>query len=240
MNLASLEAERGGDFTFIHEGEVHAALSPSDLSPQRVLAALASHEAFAVDVLAGRRMLTWQVKQLRTAWMAHHGLPDEVATRRLFFYVERYGDAIEVDLMAVPGCPPMAELWQGRQWRRLLNVIDHLPRSGHFAVTSNDDPEYAEAVANALAGQPETKHRVSGLGWDESVHHMALIADEIRMLRTLTQAVNSEKGRAPKFEATPRPTTLSMELAEKRRHERRLAEHNKLAGMMLGRPSAPM
>lgn len=58
---------------------------------------------------------------------------------RLFFYLSRYREAIEADL-AFRGID-LNRLWRSRQWRKLLNLINHLPPNSHFNEALTGDRE---------------------------------------------------------------------------------------------------
>lgn len=40
----------------------------------------------------------------------------------------------------------MGTLWRSRQWRELLNLIDHLPFHSHFKTAQLNDPEYVATL----------------------------------------------------------------------------------------------
>lgn len=85
-------------------------------------------------------------------------------------------------------------------------------------------------LVEAGGGRPSDPHPPIS-SWSPEVELLADIADELKALRTVLIAVNSEKGRAPKLKPTPRPRTM----LDKVRASHRRAKHETLANRVLMR-----
>jgi hypothetical protein len=95
----------------------------------------------------------------------------------------------------------LGELWRARQWRKLLNLIEHLPRNSFFNEARANDPEVAEYLATQPLG--ESEERLSN--WDSTVEMLALIADRLGLVATITAAAAGYKDL--KIDPVKRPTT---------------------------------
>lgn len=109
----------------------------------------------------------------------------------------------------------VADLWRNRQWRFLLNLIDHLPVNSYFVEAQLND----EDLAARLAGQPESKPggpRISE--WSPEQAALARLTDRITELLVATVRINGGQAQLA-FE--PRPRTAldrAREQALERRH----------------------
>lgn len=110
----------------------------------------------------------------------------------------------------------VADLWRNRQWRFLLNLIDHLPVNSYFVEAQLND----EDLAARLAGQPEGKARGPRVAeWSPLQAAIARLTD--RMTELLVATVKMHGGNA-RLEFEPRPTTAvdrAREAARKRKHD---------------------
>jgi hypothetical protein len=233
--LARLEAERGGQFKVRREsGEVFELPSPLDLSWE-VVANLCLEDAttFRHLVPGGDGVALWKLDLLREQWLAWHGLPSAMETRRLLYYLRRYSAAIEADLMKLPGVEPLTRLWQTRQWRRLLNAIDHLPRNSFFAEAVAGDVEHAEMVLRAQSNLREEKKPTMPISaYSDEVAALAAVVDRLGQVVSVIIAANSPKG-SPRHEIEPypRPETAAATI----RHKIMREKHERLADQMLAR-----
>lgn len=69
--------------------------------------------------------------------------------------MERYGAQLEADLQQVYGLE-LGLLWRNRRWKRLLRLVDNLPRNSRFAAAVANDEDHVRAVIKATEGQPKT------------------------------------------------------------------------------------
>lgn len=228
--LDRLEAERGGTFEARHDGEVFELPSPLELSWQ-VVVTLLTKGAAAWHHLAPADVPVWKLDLLRERWSAHYGLTDESGTHRLMYYLQRYPDAVEADLMRVPGLPSLAEMWRTRQWRRLLIAIDHLPTNSYFAHEVASDAEHAEMILRAQGDRPG-EQVVPFSTFSPEVAVLADVVDAVRQVGLILIAANSKPGsQTPQFEPYPRPKPAAAKIRLKIKAE----AHEALANRMLAR-----
>src|SRR5690606_3741564 len=94
--------------------------SPADLTVEELPGIYQTDGLFLIHLAApeARGITIPAVRAIFGAWAAHHGLPEEDEFRRLLWMVDRYADAIEVDL-SWRGHDRVA-LWKERRLRHLL------------------------------------------------------------------------------------------------------------------------
>lgn len=231
MDTPRIDAlEARGPFAFRYAGRAIALPSPVDLSIHVIAAAL-----YLEHVPGTPNMRRWQERAVVRAWSAHHDLPTLQHLQRLCYAVERYHDAIEYDLRAELGVD-LDALWRGRRFRRLLNLIDHLPRHTWYSEAVSTDQEHAEMLAKALAEQGDdgSKHSPPMHTWSPEVDMLAKVVDAVRSVNHTLAAVNSEKGKAPKPpEPEARPKTALDGIRKAAYHSQRQAKHEALAKRLL-------
>jgi hypothetical protein len=145
--------------------------------------------------------------------------------------MDRYGDHIEADFASrYPGVDP-GELWRNRKWRKLLNLINHLPRDSHFLDATAQDEEHVELLVKATEGQPKKEYAPPGSQWDVRAELLAQAVDKLDQVITVLVAANGGKPGKPNM--TPRPTTKFSSVEAKRlqsRHDalvRRVLPHKR-------------
>ncbi len=117
----------------------------------------------------------------------------------------------------------LATEWRRRRWRRLLNIIDQLPRESRlFEARINDDESVALAMENEAAagerGPAEPVRRMAD--WSAQVE---LLTIAVNRLGELIQAVGMLGGAKPRpLPMAPHPTT-----AFERVRRRKLAKQHK-------------
>lgn len=125
----------------------------------------------------------------------------------------------------------LAVEWRCRRWRRLLDIIDQLPRDSHYAEAISQDEGLAEQLLDHPPKQElgRVVRRMSE--WSVTVELLTAI---LNRLGELTQAVAALGGAKPrKVPSAPYPTTV-LEKLRKRRRER---NHRDLVARVL--PSEP-
>lgn len=79
-------------------------------------------------------------------------------------------------------------MWRDRKWRKLLNLIDHLPFNSHLKQTQLNDPTYTESLLEAQKkAEAEGKRAPSG-------HLISESSPEVREMRRVRQQVEVLKG----------------------------------------------
>jgi hypothetical protein len=173
--------------------------------------------------------------RLHRRWVAHHDLPDARACKRLAFTVNRYHDDLEVDI------PDLGAMWRRRDWRRLLNRIDHLPRTSWYSMAVANDEEHAEALARAqgVAKKDDGPYRPPMTYFSPEYEMLMNLVNEVRLLRGITVAVNTAKGKASSPEMLQGPSTAYARVVRRVDKERMQKQHNRLVSALLPqKPSA--
>lgn len=122
----------------------------------------------------------------------------------------------------------LATEWRGRRWRRLLNLIDRLPRnSGYVEAVANDD-----LVAEQILDRPQPEgekpqRRMSEYSAD--VEMLSVIADRLSEMINVLAAVNGAK--PGPMQHAPRPVTA----LERVRERRRVTKHRAIVARVLPR-----
>lgn len=228
--IEQIEAARGGPFLYASRGEVYTAPSPVDLTPARLL------NAMAANMVPGTpNMPLFRARALFRAWSAHHDLPSLQQAQRLAYLLNRYRDILEYDLLEHLGADPGA-LWRERRWRYLLNLIDRLPRHSYYYEAVANDEEHAEMLAKAMA-QREQGDSTGPTGppihtWSPEVAALHDVLDAVRNVSYTVAAVNSQKRIEPPKPA-PRPVTALDRLMKRERHRERQAKHQSLVARLL-------
>lgn len=114
----------------------------------------------------------------------------------------------------------LAAEWRSRRWRRLLNIIDHLPRDSAYFEALTEDVDLAERIAS----RPEPKSSAPKrrmTDWSPTVELLSAVVDR---LAELTQAVASLGGAKPrKLPCAPRPVTAMERVRNRKRYEKHRA-----------------
>lgn len=167
------------------------------------------------------RMPAWKASQLHAAWLAHHGCGTPGAVRRAAFLTDRYRDQLEVDFQTFYGLDYNA-LWQSRQIRRLLNLVDYLPHHSLYAEAVANDPEHMAALVEARGDVPADK-RPRQSTWTPEVEAITQVGDLLKSLIAITVMVNSKKGsKKPDTSPLPRPGTVVDDIKRERKRKKHL------------------
>lgn len=228
--LDQLEASRGGQFRYRHDGIVHTAPNPADLLIGEVLLILQS-------CLPAPNMPLYKRLALTERWRAHYDLPEATSAQRLVYVINRYRDDLEYDLR-VHARVELAELWHARRWRTLLATIDRLPQHSLYSEAVSQDPEHAKMLAKAMAersGEEGSSDNSPPLRtWTPEVRLLTDIFDAIRNLQHTVVAVQVPKGKAGNPpEASPRPKSILAEETRRAEYDRRLGVHKSLVKRLL-------
>jgi hypothetical protein len=129
----------------------------------------------------------------------------------------------------------LATEWRRRRWRRLLNIIDRLPRDSAYFEALTEDEELANRMASAPEPEKRKPHRRMA-DWSPTVEILTAILDR---LAELTQAVAALGGAKPRrLPRAPHPVTA----IERVRSRRRQQHHESLVSRVLPNrrpPNAP-
>lgn len=137
--------------------------------------------------------------------------------------IARYGDAIEYDLVTKCNGLDLATEWRRRRWRKLLNIIDRLPRDSAYIEAMSDDEDMAEHLLDRSEQGP--KRRMSE--FSAQVELLSVIAD--RQAEMIQVLVARRGARPPRIKWQPRPETA----LERVRRRRRRHQHDRLVARVL-------
>jgi hypothetical protein len=131
--------------------------------------------------------------------------------------IARYGKALEYDLLNSPMRLDLATEWRSRRWRRLLNIIEHLPRTSAYREAVAQDEDLARhMLSKAPLEESKPIRRMSD--WSAEVELLTAVLDR---LGEVVQAVAALGGAKPKkVPAAPRPVTAYERVHRRRRSER--------------------
>lgn len=110
----------------------------------------------------------------------------------------------------------LATEWRGRRWRRLLNIIDHLPRDSYMHEAMADDEALAEhLLAREPAEQPPVRR------WSEYGVQVELLTAIFDRLGEVPNAIAAANGAKPrKLKPYPRPVTAIERVRERKAEQK--------------------
>lgn len=163
----------------------------------------------ASQVAAVEALPAWQMRAVLRGWRVHHGLcPVYSDNLRLAAMLSKpgYRAAAERDLWECHRLDVNAE-WQGRRWRRLLNLLDGLRRTSHVYEAMTQDEELAEMwLEQERRGQvPDRKPRRRMTEFSVEAELLSYAVDRLGEL-ILAQATGKGASRR-RVEPMPRPET---------------------------------
>lgn len=232
--LEHLEAYRTSALTYQIGGQRRTLPHAADLSVPEIMMAL---EDGLLGEMLERPLKPWQSRALFERWRAHHDLPDLRTAQKLCFVVDRYRWDLTYDLRHELGVD-LDEMFRARRWGTLGALIDRLPRTSCYSESAANDEEHAEALAKAMASQPERPGSKNPplRTWTEEAEMSAKVLDAIHALQATVTAIAGGKPSQPK--PTPRPLTALERARVAADHARKKASHNKLVARMLPHKAA--
>jgi hypothetical protein len=160
-----------------------------------------------------RHLPGWKMQAVVAAYRCHYGLCQTPAEdQRLASLIQAYGKAIEADLRArYPGVD-LCDEWRSRRWRRLLNLIDHLPRHSFLHEAMSED----EALAEAMLSHPEPTEKPPARRWSEFTPDVELLSGAVDRIAEVVNAIAAANGAKPrKVKPMPRPVTAFEKVRER-------------------------
>lgn len=125
----------------------------------------------------------------------------------------------------------LATEWRSRRWRRLLNIIDQLPRDSRYVEAMSLDEQLAERLLDRPTDRKPPRRRLSD--WSVQVELLTAILDR---LGELTQAIAALGGAKPKkVPSAPVPATAMDRLRNRKRFEK----HHSLVSRVLPPRQSP-
>jgi hypothetical protein len=104
-------------------------------------------------------------------------------------------------------------MWRDREWRKMLNLIDHLPGHSFFNEARANDPD----IAKMLAEMPTPAHSERLSNWTPEIAMLAVIADRLGSLIVVESMIGSGGKSKPDIKPLERPQTLLAKMRESSR-----------------------
>jgi hypothetical protein len=122
-------------------------------------------------------------------------------------------------------------MWKSRRWRKLLNILEHLPRTSAYAQAMATDEELAAEVAKLPESDRTAKWSRSYRDYSPEVEMLSALFDRLGELVRVTAAMRGGRGKQPQF--APRPESAI------ERVRRRLAQdqHKRLTDRLIRKPA---
>ncbi len=127
----------------------------------------------------------------------------------------------------------LATEWRSRRWRRLLNIIDRLPRDSAYMEAVADDEEVAEQMLRRRDSGEDKQPRRRLSDWSPTVEILTTIVDRIGELTQVAAALGG--ARPSKLPRGPYPVTAF----DRVRNRRRVDNHRSLVSRVLPATDPP-
>lgn len=115
--------------------------------------------------------------------------------------------------------------WRSRRWRKLLNLIDHLPRHSAFVEAMASDEQLAVELLKRPDQETKAQRRMSE--WTAETELLSAVVDR---LAELIQTVAAGHGAKPRqITPAPRPVTAT----ERMRDRQRARKHRSIVARVL-------
>lgn len=123
-------------------------------------------------------------------------------------------------MMLPGGGLDLATEWRSRRWRRLLNIIDRLPRTSAYVEAMIADEQLAEQLIDDKSEDERQKPSRRMSDWSVEVELLTYIFDRLGELTQAVAALGGAKPRQP--QRAPYPATAMQRVRERRRKQRHL------------------
>lgn len=108
-------------------------------------------------------------------------------------------------------------LWRSRQWRKLLNLIDWLPRNSAFSEAMSNDEDLAAALLSRPKDERSKQARRPRVSeYSPELERLIDVVD--RLGEVMAATVAAAGGKPPKVRPQPRPETAMDRLREQQRY----------------------
>lgn len=117
--------------------------------------------------------------------------------------------------------------YRRREWRKLLNLIDHLPRASHYRAAVANDEQLAERVAEQMVGKESEPMAPPLDEWSTDSELLAAIFDRLgNLLQVHVASIPGNK--APQISPWLRPVTAMQRAAEQAKKAKRWVEYQSI------------
>lgn len=113
------------------------------------------------------------------------------------------------------------------KYRKVLNLIDHLPPASHTRAAFARDPEHVAQVLEVVEAQPKKAWAPPAEQYDLTAALLTQLVDSVNQNTVVTALAAGSK--QAKIDQMPRPQTLFDVIQE----ERREAKHKEIVGALL-------
>lgn len=214
-------------------------LIPATDLPYHVVARCCDDDDVFIRAVAGSRpMPRRDIAKVRSFWVLQQGLLSGDDLGRLQWVASTFRKELEIDLLQRLGLR-LGDLWRERQWRLLLNLIDHLPRTTWTQSAMINHPEYAEHVSKHVAKRnlerdPDEFTPDSLVDFTPEAALLMGVIDAVNALRHTLMVVNTPAGKqVPQIPPYPRPRTLVDTMVAKQERMMRWSAHERLTERLL-------
>jgi len=228
VDLDQVDLAVGGPMQVRRDGMTIMLPAASALPWRVVAAAVVSRQAFLRFVWPESSMKLGHLRRAHAAWIAHNDLPEPASIKRLVYMLEKYGDAVQVDLHRHFRLS-FTELWHQRRWTDILRLIDHMPQDSHMNRLLTNDEEYMTAVLKRKKGGSSGPGRPSMADWSQTNSMLAQLIDAVNKNTAVAQAAANPKAPQPKVDPYPRPETVTEKVEKKIQRD----AHEEMVGMLL-------
>lgn len=238
MNSIDFLEYGGGRFALRRGGASVPLPDPREQHYQWVLVALALEH---VPGTPGD-IPEWQRALIFDRWRAAWDLPDFHSARRLAYLVDNYQSALNNDLSVYTHLD-LGELWRGRHWKKLLDLIDRLPPHSWYNSSVSNDEEHAQMIAQSLAARKADSDAAEDRGpslttWTPEVAVLTNVLDAVRDVQHAVYAAQYGKKAGDPPKRSPRPVTALERAMKRAEYQRRKAAHESIVARVLPHKAA--
>lgn len=234
MNEIDFLEHGGGHFHLRHNGDLIALPDPRAEHYQWVLVALALQHVPGTPL----EIPEWQRALVFDRWRMAWDLPEFRTAQRLAYLVDNYRSAIAYDLRVFAGSD-LGDLWRGRRWVHILDLLDHLPAHSWYSATVSLDEEHARMMADQIAAHTEKtgetpKPKGPALTtWTPEVAKLTEVLDAVNGVQYAVIAAQAGKKAGPPPKPAARPYTPLEAAIQQAENKRRKKAHEDLVARVL-------
>lgn len=225
--------ENGREFVPIIDGWECPLPDPRSMNFQTVLSILEAEDI--VDYVRPMRLAEWKRELVFNRWRACYDLPEFDIAYHVTYLVDHFRSEIVADF--APLGLELGELWRGRKWQTIFDLISGLPSGAATTSALAMDEEHAKIMASQILDNEEGEGRdaekeMSLRGWSSINSQLADIYDAVLSVGTTVIAVNATTPPKPP-EQYPRPKSALEKEISRQRIARREEKHRDLVSRVL-------
>ena len=147
--------ENGREFVPIVDGEECPLPDPRGMDFQTVLSILEAEDI--VDYVRPMRLAEWKRELVFNRWRACYDLPEFDIAYHVTYLVDHFRSEIVADF--APLGLELGELWRGRKWQTIFDLISGLPSGAATTSALAMDEEHAKIMASQILDSEEGEGR---------------------------------------------------------------------------------